>query len=286
MPSVTIGFPVYNAEEYIESALVSLTAQTHKDLIILISDNASTDKTPAIIKRWLKKDKRIVYHRQTTNIGPVANFQWVLHQAKTKWFLYGAHDDKWTPNYVSELYQNAIRNKGTQLSVGRCILTHPDGSDDRELLFIEPKKSITSSAKIRHLLRHANSGWFYGIYDRKALIDAFNECSEFRYTWAKDFLLLTPFIMNGTLCGTNKAAYYKRQTGLSSALYKPQGFKAQAGLYFGFMGKVFKYLFKTNLNWFVKISLIPTIINYTERRAWKLRRILKSLFTAGLKERY
>ena len=40
--------PVYNAERFLEEALDSILAQTFDDFELIISDNASTDRTDAI----------------------------------------------------------------------------------------------------------------------------------------------------------------------------------------------------------------------------------------------
>ena len=44
-PLLTVGMPVYNAERFIAKALDSFLEQTFKDFELLISDNASTDRT-------------------------------------------------------------------------------------------------------------------------------------------------------------------------------------------------------------------------------------------------
>jgi glycosyltransferase involved in cell wall biosynthesis len=47
-PLVTIGLPVYNGENYISQAIDSILAQTYENFELIISDNASTDKTESI----------------------------------------------------------------------------------------------------------------------------------------------------------------------------------------------------------------------------------------------
>ena len=50
-PLVTIGIPVFNGAAYLEDAIRSAMNQTFTDLEIVVSDNASTDSTPAILER-------------------------------------------------------------------------------------------------------------------------------------------------------------------------------------------------------------------------------------------
>ena len=41
-PRISIGVPVYNGEAFLAETLESLLGQTHEDLEIIVSDNAST----------------------------------------------------------------------------------------------------------------------------------------------------------------------------------------------------------------------------------------------------
>ena len=59
MTQVSIGVPVYNGEKYLAQALDSLLAQSFKDFEIVISDNASNDRTAEICQAYQNKDGRI-----------------------------------------------------------------------------------------------------------------------------------------------------------------------------------------------------------------------------------
>jgi len=49
---ITIIVPVYNAEEYISTALASIAAQSRPPDEVIVVDDASTDQTVALVKRW------------------------------------------------------------------------------------------------------------------------------------------------------------------------------------------------------------------------------------------
>ena len=51
-PRVTVGVPVFNGESFIAEALDSLLSQTFSDFEIVISDNASTDRTEEICRAY------------------------------------------------------------------------------------------------------------------------------------------------------------------------------------------------------------------------------------------
>jgi glycosyltransferase involved in cell wall biosynthesis len=72
MPKVTIGLPVFNAVDYLGTALESILAQTFADFELIISDIASTDASEQICRRYAGHDGRIRYVRQRTNLGDAA----------------------------------------------------------------------------------------------------------------------------------------------------------------------------------------------------------------------
>jgi glycosyltransferase involved in cell wall biosynthesis len=94
--------PVFNGARYLEEAVRSLLSQTERDLILLISDNASTDETAEICARLASEDARIRYVRQEMNLGMTGNFVYVLRDAGSPFFMWAAHDDLWEPEFIAE----------------------------------------------------------------------------------------------------------------------------------------------------------------------------------------
>jgi glycosyltransferase involved in cell wall biosynthesis len=99
-PTVTIGLPVFNGEQFLAAALDSLLAQTYSDIEILLSDNASTDSTRSICERYAARDRRVRYLPLTENIGGIPNHNRVFELSKTPLFMWASHDDLWAPRYV------------------------------------------------------------------------------------------------------------------------------------------------------------------------------------------
>jgi glycosyltransferase involved in cell wall biosynthesis len=100
LPVISIGLPVYNGEKYIRDALDSLLGQTFTDFELIISDNASTDDTQVICEEYALRYSQIRYVRQSENKGPMANFKYVLDQARGKFFMWAAYDDLWAKNFL------------------------------------------------------------------------------------------------------------------------------------------------------------------------------------------
>ncbi len=96
-PRVSIGMPVYNGDRFIKEILDAILAQTFEDFELIISDNASTDRTQEICHLYAARDKRIKYYRNEHNIGGHRNFNRVFELAIGEYFRWAAHDDLCAP---------------------------------------------------------------------------------------------------------------------------------------------------------------------------------------------
>ena len=105
-PVVSIGLPVRNGEKYLKRSLLSIINQTEQNIEIIVSDNNSTDNTQLILKEFKKKDNRIKVFRQKKPLVVIDNFKFVLSKAKAKYFMWAAHDDTRSLNYIEVVLKN------------------------------------------------------------------------------------------------------------------------------------------------------------------------------------
>ena len=78
LPTVSLGLPVYNGEDFIADAIETVLAQTFSDFELIICDNASTDRTQEIIGFYTQQEERIRYFRQEVNLGAIKNYRKTL----------------------------------------------------------------------------------------------------------------------------------------------------------------------------------------------------------------
>lgn len=132
-PLVTIGMPIYNEERFLEGSLESLRHQDYENIKILISNNASTDRTGDIGARAASADGRITYSQTAENIGAAANFRKVLEMAAGKYFMWAAGHDEWSRNLISESVATLESNEDASIAFARSYWINDVGErDDRD----------------------------------------------------------------------------------------------------------------------------------------------------------
>ncbi len=73
-PAISILMPVYNVEEFIESAVQSLLTQTFEDFELLVMDDGSTDSTLAKLNKLAARDPRLkVFERPNRKVAACLN---------------------------------------------------------------------------------------------------------------------------------------------------------------------------------------------------------------------
>jgi glycosyltransferase involved in cell wall biosynthesis len=92
-PTVSIGMPVYNGGRWIGEAIDALLGQRLRDFELIVSDNASSDDTAAIVQAYAARDARVRYVRQATNIGSFRNHDAVFHLSSGRYFKWAACSD-------------------------------------------------------------------------------------------------------------------------------------------------------------------------------------------------
>lgn len=99
---VSIVVTTYNGAKYLAAQLDSILAQTHHELEILISDDASTDDTWAVAQHYAEKDTRIQLFRHEKNVGLHANLNAALAKASGEYIAISDQDDIWLPHKIEK----------------------------------------------------------------------------------------------------------------------------------------------------------------------------------------
>jgi len=149
-PRVSVGLAVYNGENFIRAAIDSILAQTFTDFELVISDNASTDRTQEICLEYAAKDSRIRYYRCERNMGAAWNQNRVFELSTGEYFKLAAHDDVIAPEYLDRCVDMLDQNPSVVLchswtkainAQGEVIEDQGDGS------FVPQSSKLLGSVK-------------------------------------------------------------------------------------------------------------------------------------------
>lgn len=123
-PLVAIVTPVYNGARFLADAMESVQAQTYANLVHVVLDNASTDSTPEIIRRYLNARVPVVVARNAELLDMPDNWNKAVAMAPAdaSYFRVLCADDAMHPDFVSKTVALAERYPSV-VAVG-CGLEH------------------------------------------------------------------------------------------------------------------------------------------------------------------
>jgi glycosyltransferase involved in cell wall biosynthesis len=159
-PVITIGLPCYNSEKYLAQSIDSLLKQTFRNFVLIISDNASTDGTAEICRRYAAADARVRYVRNPVNIGMSGNFNSVFALARSKYFKWATADDYWDPELLADALAVLEADADIVLCYPRAILVDSEGveqsryEDNLHLMQDDPVGRFVAVLEHLHLVNH------------------------------------------------------------------------------------------------------------------------------------
>lgn len=106
---VSIIVPVYNSSKYLSRSLNSLINQTYKNLEIIVIDDASTDNSSEIIKKFSLKDDRIIPFYSEINQGVSKARNRGLKTFSGDYVLFVDSDDYLVEDAVEIMLNNALK---------------------------------------------------------------------------------------------------------------------------------------------------------------------------------
>lgn len=106
-PLLSVVLCTHNGEKYLAEQLNSILQQTYTRLELVVCDDASTDNTAAIIRRYATADPRIRFYQNPVTLGFNKNFEQALLLAKSDWMAIADQDDIWLPQKLQLLVDYA-----------------------------------------------------------------------------------------------------------------------------------------------------------------------------------
>ena len=119
---ISVIVPIYKVEPYLDRCVRSIVGQTYKNLEIILVDDGSPDKCPAMCDAWAERDQRIkVIHKTNGGLSDARNAG--LLTATGKYIAFVDSDD-WIHLHFIELLFIALCNTKAQLAA--CDIRETD----------------------------------------------------------------------------------------------------------------------------------------------------------------
>lgn len=119
---ITAIIPTYHRAALLHRAVRSVLAQTHRNLRVIVCDNASEDRTPEVMAKLQREDPRVEYHRHERNHGAIHNFRFAMDRVETDWFSILSDDDVLLPGFYARAARtlSASPAAGAGFYAGQC----------------------------------------------------------------------------------------------------------------------------------------------------------------------
>lgn len=116
---VSVVMCTYNGSRFVAEQIESICNQTYKNLRVIIVDDASTDTTYEIVKRYAAKDERIQAYKNDNNLGFNLNFNKACKLATGDFIAIADQDDIWEKTKIEKLL--AKINEDPDILLVHCI---------------------------------------------------------------------------------------------------------------------------------------------------------------------
>ena len=100
-PTVTVLVPVFNREQFVDKAIRSVIEQDFDDFELLLVDDGSTDRTPAVLEMWRTRDRRVTVVTSPANQGIPDALNRGLAHARGKYVARLDSDDLMVPRRLA-----------------------------------------------------------------------------------------------------------------------------------------------------------------------------------------
>ncbi len=209
---VDVNLFVFNGADTIGAAIESVLAQTWPDITLHVIDNASTDATCDIVRRYMAHVPNIRLHRARANAGAVINCERAFMAGAADYVLPKTADDLIAPDFVAKAMAVLDAHPA-------CVLCHAGGlvftgagavrsvyPDTHRLHAVGADRL----ARARHVMaQYTSAPSFWGVYRREAV----ERLSRFRYRAGWDHVVLAELALYGEIRHVPEVLYWRRDGG-------------------------------------------------------------------------
>ena len=280
-PTVTIGIPVFNSEKTIGQSIDSILTQTHRNLCVLISDNASADSTQELCLEKVREDSRVIYRRQEQNIGVFGNYNAAFQNCESKYFKWQSSSDWCQPDFIKVCVDVLEADAAVVLACPEVLLVRESGgaepySDDFGLGMDDP------ADRFRYLLENIK---LCNLFNGLVRTDALQRSVLNRSFLGSDVVLLADLALKGKFVLVPQRLWYRRMTPATSSVMKSGTDRAEffsglptdyeARVAWKTIGSLFEVVLRSDVGASAKMRCFSYLLKLAR---WKRRELWHELF--------
>ncbi|NQU03927.1 MAG: glycosyltransferase family 2 protein, partial [Syntrophaceae bacterium] len=160
---LTIAVPTYNRADKVKRLLSVIkdeifSFRLQDQVSVIVSNNASTDKTHSAVSKFLNCGLNIEYYRQPENLGFDGNLRFLYTQAKTRYVWYISDDEMPLKGAISKILK-VLKKDDPDVLLFSFI--QPPGSTVMPFDYPEAVRIISDPVSaIKHVLRYTKLSIF------------------------------------------------------------------------------------------------------------------------------
>jgi len=244
IPLISVVIPVYNGERFLDESIQSILNQTFKDFEFIIINDASTDNSLEIIKKYKDKRIRLINNKKNQGVSDSTNLG--LIAAKGKYIANLGADDISHPERLEKQFNYLEKNPHIFLVGSSATYIDEEGKeirkfrkyDDYEMLAWRLPKSCSI---IYPTTMFKNEGFLFNKYFKSAM--DYNFYFDL-LTHGKNLTNLPEFLIKYRVHEGSMSVYNKEeQTFFANEAKRRNTFKGKFKL--RFLSKLFSHYIKT-----------------------------------------
>lgn len=215
-PLLTVYMPVFNASPYLAQSIESILSQTYTNFEFIIIDDASTDNSWKIIKKYARLDKRLRIYQNKLNLGVSLTSNIAISYARGKYLARMDADDISFPSRF-EKQINFLKQNPNIVALGtQCLCIDADNKITGYKKFPSDHKSLS-----------AMSFWAIPIQQPSLMVNLKKLPKNFTWydrnkTSAEEVNLMFNFIKCGQIANLPDYLLYYRQLSTSLSHRNPK----------------------------------------------------------------
>ena len=175
-PLVSVAIAAYNVEKFLVKGISYIQNQTYSNIEIILVDDGSTDKTPALCDQLAETDSRIrVFHKKNGGLGSARNVG--IDNANGEFLFFFDVDDSIDPDFLSDSVRLASEKKADLIIYG--YYARSSNSKEEELITVK-EHEIHQNSDLKRVycdellwMKHGN-GFAWNKFYRMSFLKKYN----------------------------------------------------------------------------------------------------------------